>query len=111
MLRTFYTNEHGHVIGITMADVTAGVTKTIDTKGTANHSHFIQFTAADFMTLQNGGTVRKLSCNDGHEHEFIVNCIGQDKPSTTSHLADLCTPDRTCAESSTKLCSQPLSGV
>jgi hypothetical protein len=80
-----------------MDDVNAGVDKVYDTKGASMHDHWIQLTAADFTKLKNGGTVRKLTCNDDHEHEYIVNCLGNEKPETSSGLADKCQANKTCA--------------
>jgi hypothetical protein len=98
-LQVKITADHGHVLSITMADVTAGVTKVYDTKGTSNHGHFIQITDVDFKKLQMGGTVRKVACNDGHEHEYIVNCVGNAEPDTTSGVANYCDPEHECGAS------------
>jgi len=104
-LRVKITADHGHVLNVTAADVIAGVDKLYDTTGTSMHPHWIQLTAADFAELQAGGTVRKLSCNDGHEHEFIINCTGISNPSPTAGgVIPFCDPDHLCGESTTNVC-------
>jgi hypothetical protein len=96
-LKVFITANHDHVMNVTMADVMAGVDKDYDTAGNSGHPHWIRLTAADFTTLKMGGTVRKLSCNDGHEHEYIVNCVGNAMPETTSGVAGKCDAEHMCA--------------
>ena len=71
-LAVFITADHDHELLIPVADVTAGLAKSYDAKGASPHAHWIQLTAEDFLTLQGGGTVNKYSCNDAHEHEFII---------------------------------------
>jgi len=106
-LKVLITSDHGHQLDIPVADVMAATPKAYDTKGKSMHSHWVQLTAADFTQLQMGGTVRKISCNDGHEHEFIINCIGVEKPETTSGVAGLCDADRTCADTDKHFCAGP----
>jgi hypothetical protein len=91
-MKTLITANHGHVVDISLADVMVGVTKVYDTKGTSNHEHWIQLTAADFSKLKNGGVVRKLSCNDGHEQEYIVNCVADDAQSPPAASQPSATP-------------------
>ncbi|HTM44958.1 MAG TPA: hypothetical protein VL137_08390 [Polyangiaceae bacterium] len=95
-LSSWITLNHGHVLEVSMADVTAGVTKGYDTQGISMHTHWIELTAADFATLQAGGTVHKYSCNDDHEHEFIVKggagVMACDTDKTLMHIADTCFP-------------------
>ncbi|HVY30923.1 MAG TPA: hypothetical protein VHB79_30395 [Polyangiaceae bacterium] len=98
--------NHGHVLNVTAEDVMAGVTKVYDTKGASMHEHWIQLTAADFAKLKAGGTVHKLSCNDGHEHEYIVNCVGNEKPDTTSGAPGFCDADHKCAGSMDMVCPE-----
>jgi len=63
-----------HVLTIPAADIVAGVAKTYVTGGaTANHVHYVQLTAADFMMLQSGGVVTKHSCNNG-DHQYTIKC-------------------------------------
>lgn len=105
-LKVTITANHGHVLNVSLEDVMAGVTKVYDTKGTSMHEHFIQLTAADFTKLKSGGTVHKLSCNDGHEHEYIVNCLGNDKPDTTSGAPGFCDAEHKCAGAMDMVCPE-----
>jgi hypothetical protein len=100
------TANHMHVLNVTAADVMAGIGKVYDTTGESDHPHWVELTAADFTKLQMGGTVRKLTCNDEHEHEYVINCVGDAMPKTTSGIADKCLPNRTCAETMTELCPE-----
>jgi hypothetical protein len=105
-LAVFITADHGHELDVSLADVMAGATKTYDTKGTSNHPHWIQLTAADFAQLQAGKIVRKLSCNDGHEHEFIVNCTAVAKPETSSGISGQCDPEHQCGNTAQQICPE-----
>lgn len=90
------TGNHGHVLMIPMADVMAGTTKAYNAQGTSNHPHWVELTTADFTKLKAGGTVRKLSCDDGHEHEYIINCVGNDMLPETSQKAMYCDAGHMC---------------
>ena len=103
-LKTLITGNHGHVFNVSNADVMAGVDKVYDTKGTAMHTHFLKVTAADFAKLKTGGTVRKLSCNDGHEHEFIVNCLGLNGTMQSSGISASCDAQHMCGDTNTDFC-------
>jgi hypothetical protein len=105
-LKVFISANHMHVLDVTLADVMAGVAKAYDTKGLSDHTHWVQLTPADFAKLQTGSTVRKLSCNGGHEHEFIINCIGQATPETTSGVANFCDTDHKCADAMGNACPE-----
>jgi hypothetical protein len=105
-LKVFISADHGHVLEVSMADVMAGVAKAYDTKGKADHSHWVQLLPADFAKLQAGMSVHKLSCNDGHEHEFIVNCVGVEKPDTTSGVAGSCDTEHKCGDAMTNVCKE-----
>ena len=105
-LKVFISADHGHTLEVTSADVMAGVAKAYDTKGKADHSHWVQLLPADFSKLQAGMSVHKLSCNDGHEHEFIVNCVGVEKPDTTSGVAGSCDPEHKCGDAMTNVCKE-----
>lgn len=107
-LRVLITADHGHALEVSLADVMAGVTKAYDTKGKSDHSHWIVLTPADFTKLQAGMSVRKLSCNEEHEHEFIINCVGVDKPETTSGVANFCDAEHLCGEAAGKPCADPM---
>jgi hypothetical protein len=107
-LKTFIGANHGHVLNVTAADVQAGVDKVYDTKGASTHTHFIKLTAADFTKLASGGTVRKLSCNDGHEHEYIVNCVGIAEPTKNTGIGNFCQADPGCADTNVHVCAMSL---
>ena len=103
-LKTLITANHEHVFNVTLAEVMAAAPKTYSTKGGSPHEHWVALTAADFAKLQAGGTVRKVSCNDGHEHEFIVNCLGIANPETTSGVANFCDAEHKCGDLETNVC-------
>ncbi|HEY6081661.1 MAG TPA: hypothetical protein VIW29_22755 [Polyangiaceae bacterium] len=106
-LKVFITANHMHTMVVTTDDVMAGVDKVYDTTGASNHPHWIKLTAADFTKLKAGGTVRKLACNDGHEHEYIINCLGIEKPETTNgSLANYCSATRDCGDTNTNFCPE-----
>jgi len=49
----------------------------------------------------------KLACNDEHEHEYIVNCLGIEKPETTNgSLANYCSATRDCGDTNTNFCPE-----
>ncbi|MET0594925.1 MAG: hypothetical protein ABW133_19655 [Polyangiaceae bacterium] len=84
--------NHGHALTVPTADVTAGVDKIYNARGTASHDHFVQVTAMDFMTLKAGGTVIKRSCNGG-DHEYVISCVTpsrQPAAPTCNGTADEC---------------------
>jgi hypothetical protein len=105
-LKVFIGADHGHALDVTPADVTAGVAKAYDTKGKSDHSHWVVLTPADFAKLQAGMSVRKISCNDEHEHEFIINCLGVEKPETTSGVGNFCDAEHLCGEAMDKICAE-----
>lgn len=99
-LKVIITGNHDHVLTITMAEVTAAVTKVYNVRGTSNHPHRIQITAQEFRDLGAGKALRKMSCDDGHEHEYLINCVGaEDLPN--SNAPEVCLTNRTCGNSDT----------
>lgn len=105
-LKTSISADHGHAFNVTTEDVLAGMAKTYDTKGVSDHTHIVTVTAADFAKLQTGGTVRILTCNHDHEHEYIINCLGVEKPDTTSGVANYCDTNQphTCGDAAANQC-------
>ena len=93
---------------IPLAEEQAGKLGLAQARGVRQHGleHWLQLTAADFTKLQAGGIVRKLSCNDGHEHEFIVNCVGNAMPETTSGIPGFCDTEHKCADTNTNPCPE-----
>jgi hypothetical protein len=102
-LQVTISADHGHVLAVTLEDVMAGVPKSYDTTGTSEHPHWVQLTTEDFATLQAGGTVRKLSCNDGHEHEFMIACTGV-APTPTGGITAFCDAEHMCAGADNNFC-------
>lgn len=96
------TANHGHTLEIPLADILAGEPKSYNGQGpdlaggVPNHPHWMQFTAEDFATLQAGGTVIKVTCNDGHEHQYIVSCGTLDP--TSQGLPSRCGVYEECSE-------------
>lgn len=73
-------DNHDHELHIPLADIEAGVEKTYETTGTANHCHTVVLTAADFATLKSGGSVMKTSCT-GTNHQYVLGCVNPPAPS------------------------------
>lgn len=70
-------SNHGHVLVVTSADVTAGVDKTYDITGSSDHSHMVTITAANFQRLQSNanGSVMVTSTSGGsHTHSITILC-------------------------------------
>jgi hypothetical protein len=68
-----------HELQIPLEDVVAGVEATYQTSGPSGHCHEVTVTAADFATLQNGGSVTLVSCNGG-DHEYVLSCVAGAPP-------------------------------
>jgi|SRR3954471_11075223 hypothetical protein len=67
--------NHGHVMMVSMADVTAAANKTYNIMGTALHDHTVMVTAAQFAMLKDGTTLSITSSSDGtHSHTVTVMC-------------------------------------
>jgi hypothetical protein len=103
-LRVTITANHDHVLNVTSADVLAGVAKAFDVQGGSEHPHWIELTALDFTRLQGGGTVRKLTCDRGHEHEYIVECVGVSAPTETPSKPSYCDAEHSCGETMGNYC-------
>lgn len=73
---TIGTN-HGHTLTVSAGDVMAGVDKTYDITGSADHPHMVTVTAANFTSLQNNpnGSVMLTSTSGGaHTHSVTILC-------------------------------------
>jgi hypothetical protein len=71
------SSNHGHVIMVTAAQVNAGVDMTYDIMGSADHTHSVTVTAANFATLQsnaNGSVMVTSTSGNGHTHSVTVIC-------------------------------------
>jgi len=69
--------NHGHVLMVTASDVAAGVAKTYDIMGTADHTHMVTVTAANFATLQsnaNGSVMVTSTLGSAHMHTITILC-------------------------------------
>lgn len=68
--------NHGHAIDVPASDVTAGVEKTYNIKGTSLHPHTVVVTAAMFAMLEAGQQVTATSSNDAnHTHTVTLRCV------------------------------------
>ena len=67
--------NHGHVLVVSMADVSAGVDKTYDIMGTAAHTHSVTITVAQFaMLATNHSITTNSSITSSHSHGILVMC-------------------------------------
>ncbi len=68
-------SNHGHVMMVALADVTARAAKSYDIMGTSLHTHTVMVSAADFAKLSTGGTVTLTSSSaSSHSHSVTVMC-------------------------------------
>jgi hypothetical protein len=70
--------NHGHTLAIPAADSALGEDRRYETSGTANHTHYVDITAAQFIELRSPPlqvTVRSAVAV-GHTHDVIVICGG-----------------------------------
>ncbi len=69
----------GHQLVVTQADVAAGVAKTYDIRGTdTTHTHQVTLSAADFQSLQKNLQAMEVSTvggTPGHTHQITVSCV------------------------------------
>lgn len=94
--------NHGHALSVPIADIMAGAPMVYNAEGTAGHAHYVELTAEDFTSLQNGGTVRKVSCNGG-DHEFVLSC---GMPSVMPGNP-MCAMNDNCGSDMNTLCPDP----
>jgi hypothetical protein len=73
----FISANHGHSVMITSAQLTAGGDLRLTLRGVSGvseHSHILDLTAAEVVSIRNGARVSKPSSNDdAHEHTVIFN--------------------------------------
>ncbi len=68
-------SNHGHVMVVALADVTAGTEKTYDISGSSGHVHMVTVSAANMASLKTGGTVMVQSTSgNAHTHAVTVMC-------------------------------------
>jgi hypothetical protein len=72
---TTIASNHGHMITVSAADVSAGVDKTYAIQGGSLHPHTVLITAASFATLRELGTLTVMTSMDAnHRHMVTVTC-------------------------------------
>ncbi len=68
-------SNHGHVLKVTSADVTAAQSKTYHIQGSATHDHTVTVEAFDFQQLAQGNTVNLISTEtQNHQHPITIVC-------------------------------------
>ena len=68
------TANHGHVVSISNAQLTAGNEVTLDIRGSADHPHTVTLTPAQVMQIAAQQRVSvQSSTDDAHAHTVIVN--------------------------------------
>ena len=68
-------SNHGHVLLVSKADVTAGAEKSYDITGTADHPHTVVVTVDMFNKLKANTAATMMSTTDAsHAHTVIVMC-------------------------------------
>jgi hypothetical protein len=69
------SSNHGHVLEVSVADVEAGVEKSYDIMGGADHTHMVTLSANHFAMLQGNSSITVQSTSNGvHTHAVTVNC-------------------------------------
>ncbi len=68
------SNNHGHSAIITGAQLTAGNAVDLDITGTATHTHHLQLSGGEVVSIAGGAKVSKDSTTDaGHSHTVTFN--------------------------------------
>jgi hypothetical protein len=68
------SNNHGHTATITSAQLSAAGALALDIRGTSEHPHTVELTAAEIATIAANGRVSKTSSSDaGHTHSVTFN--------------------------------------
>lgn len=69
------TGNHGHVLSIPAADLTATTNRTYGITGTGDHPHSVTFTPAQLAALGAGTSVMVMSTvNSAHDHAVTATC-------------------------------------
>jgi hypothetical protein len=72
---TAISGNHGHRLTIPAADLQAGLGKTYDITGSADHSHTVAVSGSELTQLTQGeSVVASTSVTDGHSHEVTMGC-------------------------------------
>jgi hypothetical protein len=72
--QTTISANHGHSLSIPIADKMAGAAKDYDIKGSADHSHTVSLTAADWADIDAGSLTVTSSVTNGHSHDVSISC-------------------------------------
>lgn len=68
--------NHSHTLVVPLADVDAGMAKTYDITGGADHAHSVMITATQFTQIKNGQTLNLTSTSgNAHTHNIVVMCV------------------------------------
>ena len=69
-------DNHGHILNVTAADVSAGAAKTYDIMGTADHTHSVMINDTLMLRLQNDSSamVTSTKITNGHSHDITITC-------------------------------------
>jgi hypothetical protein len=82
--------NHGHVFTVPVADASAGVEKTYDLRGAANHPHTVAIGADDWKRLRAGEILRMPSSRDGgHLHRLYVRCAPAVDPPDAINVCEI----------------------
>jgi len=66
--------NHGHIVGITAAQLQAGGDLTLVFSGNATHTHSVDVAAAEVVQIRGGGRVSKTSTSaEAHSHNVTFN--------------------------------------
>jgi hypothetical protein len=67
------SENHQHVLVISLDDINAGMEKTYMSRGSSKHNHSLLMTAQDFQDLKDGKSVT-INNSEGHTHEWTLKC-------------------------------------
>lgn len=66
--------NHGHTAIITAAQLSGGAAVTLQIRGSSDHPHTVQLSAAEIAQIAANGRVSKASSvDDGHDHTVTFN--------------------------------------
>ncbi len=68
------SQNHGHDLSVSGADVTAAVKKDYTTTGTATHVHMVTITDVNFQALAGGKSITATSTTGGLDGHTITVC-------------------------------------
>jgi hypothetical protein len=72
------SNNHGHQVTITSAQLVAGDSLMLDIRGAADHPHTVQLSAADLVAIRSQQTVsRECSSTSAHTHMVTFSRGGE----------------------------------